>query len=72
MSPLLILYRFSDFAENFSPRSSEYFKMLNARESINSDLAYNIKQVFTEETIRAFLYLLTLEIENEAAVEALR
>ena len=47
-------------------------KMLASRESINADLQYELSEVFTEETIQCFLNLLTLEIENEVAVEALR
>jgi len=46
--------------------------MLGSRESINADLTYTLDQVFTEETIDCFVTLLTLEIENEVAVEALR
>jgi len=46
--------------------------MLGSRESINADLTYQLDQVFTDETINCFVKLLTLEIENEVAVEALR
>jgi|ETNmetMinimDraft_26_1059896.scaffolds.fasta_scaffold20900_2 hypothetical protein len=46
--------------------------MLSSRESINADLTYELDQVFTEKTIQSFIKLLTLEIENEVAVEALR
>jgi len=35
---LNLCFRYSDFAESFAPRASEYFKMLGMRQSVNSDL----------------------------------